>query len=253
MPTALSTADRSFQFGDGLFTTMRVKQGIIQLWPLHLIRLQQGVTRLGIAAPDWLQLEKQLKDAVTSEEQVLKVIISRGQGGRGYSPAGITKPGVYISTAPMPDYQSWQTQGITMGMAELRLAVQPALAGLKHTSRLEQVLLKQELEMSGFQELLVLDQQGFITEATVANVFFLSKGKWHTPALSRSGVAGVMRQHILNRFPDIRQVNWRTAVLPQIDAIAITNALMGIVAVKQFGKRILQDEPVLSLRQQVLC
>ena len=107
--------------------------------------------------------------------------------------------------------------------------------------------------MSGFQELLVLDQQGFITEATVANVFFLSKGKWHTPALNRSGVAGVMRQHILNRFPDIRQVNWRTAVLPQIDAIAVTNALMGIVAVKQFGNRILQDEPVLSLRQQVLC
>ncbi|MDX3774030.1 aminodeoxychorismate lyase [Chromatiaceae bacterium AAb-1] len=253
MSVALTTADRSFQFGDGLFTTMQVKDGNIQLWPLHLARLQQGVRRLQITEPDWQQLETQLQKSVTAPHQVLKVVISRGNGGRGYSPSGINIPGIYITTAAMPDYQQWQQQGITLGMAKLKLAVQPLLAGLKHTSRLEQVLLKQELEASGYQELLVLDQQNYVTEVSAANVFFFRDGQWYTPALERCGVTGVMRQHILLQRPDIQQINWQQEDLNNIEAIAVTNALMGIIAVSRFGERNLSATPVLALRKQVLC
>ncbi len=252
MNPILTPADRSFNYGDGIFTTIQVRNGELLLWPLHLQRLQQGVARLGITAPDWQQLAQQVQDAISQPQQVVKVLISRGEGGRGYSPAGINQAGIYISTAPMPDYSHWQQQGVRLGLAQLRLSVQPLLAGLKHNNRLEQVLLKQEQLRRGSDDLLVLDQQGFITEAIAANVFLYRDGNWHTPALERAGVAGVMRQHLLARLGGC-EVNWRQEQLEQIDAMFICNALMGIVPVRQLDQRQLDIVPVQQLGRQLVC
>lgn len=248
MFSQLTLADRSFQYGDGVFTTMKVQQGQIQLWPLHLQRLQHSLQRLSIIAPDWNLLTKQLNQAISADAQVLKLIISRGQGGRGYNPISVLQPGIYISTAALPDYQPWQQQGISLGIAEFRLAVQPALAGLKHTSRLEQVLLKQEVQLSGFDDLLAQDMAGYVTEVSAANIFFYRQGSWFTPELTRAGVAGIMRQHLLNVAPDIQLVNWTLSELEDIDAMAITNALMGVVPVASFAHRELDITAAVKLR-----
>ena len=137
-------------------------------------------------------------------------------------------------------------------MARLQLAVQPALAGLKHNNRLEQVLLKQELASTAADDLLVLDQLGFITEATAANVFLQRAGQWYTPALTRAGVAGVMRQHIM-QSADIREVDWKAAELDSVDAMFICNALMGIVPVRRFANRNLAMAGVEQFTKQVIC
>lgn len=253
MLNTIPATDRSFLYGDGVFTTMLVQHGDIQLWPLHLQRLQQSVKRLAFAEPDWQLLEQQLRQHITAPQQVLKVLLSRGQGGRGYGTAGISSVGVYISTAPLPDYTIWRQQGIRVGIASLKLSVQPLLAGLKHTSRLEQVLLKQELQQSHYDELLACDQQGFATEVSAANVFFYRAGRWFTPELSRCGVAGVMRQHILNQLPQCQQINWTLHELADIDAMVVTNALMGIVPVSEFNGRSLSLDIANTLKVGVLC
>lgn len=247
-----SVGDRSFQFGDGIFSTIKVSDGQPELWPLHLSRLQAGVERLAMPAPDWQALTKNVQQAVTAKHQVVKVLISRGHAGRGYSPAGVAGPDVFITTAELPDYRQWQQQGIQLGLARLQLACQPALAGLKHNNRLEQVLLKQELAMTDWDDLLVLDQQGVITEAIAANLFFYCQQQWFTPQLQRAGVAGVMRAHVMTKLTT-QEVNWTLPDLKQVEAIFVCNALCGVVPVRQFQHRTMDIAAVKRLQQELLC
>lgn len=250
--TSPSVGDRSFQFGDGLFSTIKVIEGKPQLWDLHVSRLQDGVQRLGITAPNWNQLAECVHQSVTAETQVVKVLISRGHAGRGYSPTNVKGPDVFISTAVLPDYHLWQQQGIRMGVATLQLACQPALAGIKHNNRLEQVLLKQELTTTEWDDLLVLDQQGYITEATAANVFFYRQQQWFTPQLHRAGVAGVMRSHIMSQLTS-HEVNWTLDQLDHIEAAFICNALCGVVPIRQLQHRHLESAAVQRLQQELVC
>jgi 4-amino-4-deoxychorismate lyase len=243
---AVSLNDRSFNYGDGIFTTMLVQQGYIQLWPLHLQRLQHAASVLGFTGINWQQIQQQAFAAASvyaDTPQVLKLLLSRGEGGRGYATAGVSDTRLYISTSAMPDYEEMRLHGARMQLAQLKLAVQPALAGLKHNNRLEQVLLKQELAGTDADDLLVMDQQGFITEASAANVFFYRDHNWYTPALKRAGVAGVMRQHLMQQTA-ITEVDWQLSELNHIDAMFICNALMGIVPVRMLDNKTLALKPV---------
>ncbi|KKO44223.1 4-amino-4-deoxychorismate lyase [Arsukibacterium ikkense] len=238
----ISINDRCFLYGDGFFSTVRVVKGVAQYWPLHLARLQATAARLGITVPDWRQVTQAVNDALgaaNADNQVLKIQISRGEGNRGYSPVGIAPASIYISLSPMPDYRHWQQQGVKLALAELRLAVQPALAGLKHCNRLEQVLLKQEASKRAVDDLLVCDQQGYVTEAIAANLFLHRAGRWYTPELNRAGVAGVMRSQLLHFRPDIELVNWQMSELADVDAMVLSNALMGLVPVQSYNNHAL--------------
>ncbi|WNO61159.1 aminodeoxychorismate lyase [Rheinheimera sp. MMS21-TC3] len=252
MAFSVSSFDRSFNYGDGIFTTMQVKAGQIQLWPLHLARLQYSANKLGFSVIDWASLEAEVMAAITEDSQVIKVLISRGEGGRGYSCLDVTAPNIYISQAKLPNYTVWQQQGISLGIAELKLAIQPALAGIKHTSRLEQVLVKQQLAETEFDELLVFNQLGYACEASAANVFFYQQQQWYTPCLKQAGVAGVMRQHLMQQLA-VKQVNWTLPQLANVESMFICNALMEIVPVQQFLLRSLDITPVFSLIKRQLC
>lgn len=240
MTNTISPNDRCFLYGDGFFSTVRVADGIAQLWPLHLARLQHTARQLAINIADWRLLTEAVAETIAAEQltdAVLKIQISRGEGLRGYSPAGIAPASIFISHSKLPDYSHWQQQGVSLMLAELRLAVQPALAGLKHCNRLEQVLLKQEAIARKADDLLVCDQQGYITEAIAANLFMHRAGRWYTPELNRAGVAGVMRSQLLARQPDIEQVNWQLPELAKVDAMVLTNALMGVVPVQSYNQQ----------------
>jgi 4-amino-4-deoxychorismate lyase len=228
------STDRSFQYGDGLFTTIRVKGGKAMLWDLHLQRLVSGAKALLIHSFDTDELAAQVQQAISAPDQVIKVLISRGQAGRGYSPQGIESPCCYISTAALPDYTTWQRQGIRLGVAGFKLAQQPALAGVKHNNRLEQVLIKAELAQSGVDELVVLDQSDAVIEVSAANLMFCKNGQWYTPVLDQTGVKGVMRQHLMAQL-SVTEGRYRLADLQQAEALLTCNALMGVVPVKEFA------------------
>ncbi|WP_419570180.1 aminodeoxychorismate lyase [Rheinheimera sp.] len=247
----LTTSDRSFNYGDGLFSTVRVSRGQLQLWPLHLNRLRQGVERLRMPAIDEQQLTAAAEQAITAPEQVLKLLLSRGAGGRGYAAGGISESHLHLSVAAMPDYQGWQQQGIRVGVAELKLGCQPVLAGLKHNNRLEQVMLKAELATTDWDDLLVLDSQGRVTEATAANLFFYANGVWHTPELDQAGVAGVMREHLLAQLQP-EQGYYSLAQLQDAEALFLCNALMQVVPVRQLADKVFDLGPVRAVQTGVM-
>ena len=80
----VSFANRGLQYGDGLFETLRVYRGEVPLWPRHLARLREGAARLGIAVPEPAFVEARIAELVTAVEAgVLKLLLTRGDGGRG--------------------------------------------------------------------------------------------------------------------------------------------------------------------------
>jgi len=249
----LGLTDRSFNYGDGLFSTILIRQGQPQLMTEHLQRLSWSAQRLGMQAIDEDAVVQAVTAAISAPEQVVKLLLSRGQSGRGYSPDLQSEPHLYLTTAPLPDYRQWQQQGMLLGVAQFKLACQPALAGLKHNNRLEQVLLKAELANSAWDDLLVCDTMNRVTEATAANVFFFNSGRWFTPLLDQAGVAGVMRSHLLQHL-EVEQGYFSLSQLEQAEAVLLCNALMQVVPVRQFGQRQLDIEPVRQLQQELsLC
>lgn len=242
----LPATDRGLQYGDGLFETLALRTGRIALLEYHLDRLKEGCERLGMAMPDRDLLRREFSTAAAGRraDVVLKLMLTRGSGGRGYRPPPEAKPRRILSLHPWPDHPAeWAEQGIRLRLCRTRLAHQPQLAGIKHLNRLEQVLARAEWdEADGFQEGLMLDLEGAVVEGTMSNVFASPReGVLITPDLSRCGVAGVMRRHLLEsaRRAGI-DVQVRALGLPELQdcpEIFLSNSLMGVWPVAEFEGR----------------
>ncbi|MGB7800091.1 aminodeoxychorismate lyase [Buttiauxella sp.] len=235
----LAAKDRAVQFGDGCFTTARVCNGSVRFLEQHLARLQQACEKLLIPFADWSLLENEMQQmAVGQQQAVLKVMITRGIGGRGYSTANCLKPTRLLSISAFPDfYPQWRARGISLALSPVRLGINPHLAGIKHLNRLEQVLIRTHLEQTPAQEALVLDSDGWLTECCAANLFWRKASQVFTPYVDKSGVNGTMRQHIIACLADsswqVTEVRERLDSLATADEVLICNALMPIIPVNQ--------------------
>jgi len=177
-----------------------------------------------------------------NERGVLKVIISRGSGGRGYSAANCLHPVRILSVSGYPaHYDGWRREGITLELSPVRLGRNPHLAGVKHLNRLEQVLIRTHLEQTDADEALVLDSEGFVTECCAANLFWRNGKDVFTPRLDQAGVNGLMRQFCLQQLAHsgyrVVEVHAREAVLAEADEMVVCNALMPVVPVRQYGSQ----------------
>jgi 4-amino-4-deoxychorismate lyase len=255
----VSAQDRGLTLGDGLFTTLHLKNHRPVLWQYHVARLQEGCARLKLPLPDLALLHEQCCQlAKNYDEACGKIIITRGSGGRGYSPQGCNSPTVIVSAHPYPiHYHNWQFDGINLDVAEQRLGCQPMLAGLKTLNRLEQVLLKNELDERGIPEAIVLDWQDHVVEAVTANIFWRKDAQIFTPDLKLAGVCGVMRAftiHQLNNWQyDVKLVSTGLPELLDADEVWITNALMGVVPVTGIRNVKYQDHRFAKQLQNALA
>lgn len=109
------------------------------------------------------------------------------------------------------------------------------LAGVKSLNRLEQVLLRDELDQRQLAEGLVCDHDGWLVEAVTANLFWRRDSVLYTPLLDRAGVEGVMRRWVLAQAEQLGlqccPVRVGLAALEAADELFLTNALMEIVPV----------------------
>lgn len=244
---------RCFMYGDGHFTTAKVKSGTIEHLALHLARLKTAHKQLKMNPLLWAKLESTMIDmAQPYQLAVIKVQISRGQGVRGYGQTKTASPAIFISiNALNTDFEQSATQSIELPLLTTQVAIQPLLAGIKHCNRLEQVLIANELEMNGFEDGLVLDLTGNVIETSKANIFCYQGGQWVTPDLSNSGVAGVMREYILQQTDvNVTRLDFANTIA-NTQAAFICNSLVGIKPVSVLAGKELQLEPVAEFKQKV--
>ncbi|MGY3857889.1 aminodeoxychorismate lyase [Aeromonas intestinalis] len=252
---ALSARDRGLSYADGHFTTMLVQGGEVVWWPDHLARLQQASHRLGFAAIPWDQLAAEVASLAAGQTQaVVKVVLTRGSGGRGYDGANCDSPTRIVSLADYPaHYPNWQRTGIEALICQQRLGDAPMLAGLKSLGRLEQVLLKRELAARGGVEGIVLNSRGFLVEGVSANLFWRRGKTVFTPDLTHGGVDGIMRRRVMGMLKqmgiELRVVEAPLESLWQAEEVWLTNTLMGIVPLNRIGDQGYPN-PVLIRRLQ---
>lgn len=233
----LAISDRGFQYGDGLFETIEILNGHLILIEQHLTRLESGCKRLLIPFPDQqLLLNEATILTKNVEKAVLKIIITRGSGGRGYKPPEIPEPTRILSLHPYPDYSSlFQQQGIVARFCQQRLGL-TTLAGLKHLNRLEQVLARAEWNTPEIQEGLMLDLNSYVIEGTMSNVFFVKNNVLYTPSLTQAGIAGIMRDFVLQTAVAegiaVQQGLFTPEQLLAADEIFVTNSIIGIWGIK---------------------
>jgi 4-amino-4-deoxychorismate lyase len=241
--TGVDPADRGLAYGDGLFETMAASDGRIRWLDLHLERLEEGCRRLEIPAPSRSLLAHEIgANCPAHGRAVVKLIVTRGSGARGYSPPEPATPTRVLGISQWPDYpQSYYRDGISVRTCRLRLAENPALAGIKHLCRLEHVLAQLELRGSAVQQGLLLDASGYVAGGTSSNVFVVAGAELGTPGLARSGIKGVMRRAVLDaaRGLGIRATerDIAPAELLAADEVFMTNALFGIWPVTELDGR----------------
>jgi 4-amino-4-deoxychorismate lyase len=244
--------DRAFLYGDGFFTSVRVSRGEPHLWRHHLKRLEEGADRLNLDV-HFAQLILDVTEKVKLLRYgVLKIIISRGTGARGYLPP--QQPAVIylqlFSTNERSDVVCKPAIGSGMLISQLG-QVMPQLAGIKTLNRLEQVILRQELACYEWNEGLVCDSNEWIVEGVYSNCFFQVDGEWWTPPINRSGILGVMRAELIElmqtqHLPVYEKSLHRNEV-ERIDALFFCNALTQIVPVCTLNDRTLNLSAVTSL------
>jgi 4-amino-4-deoxychorismate lyase len=242
--------DRGLAYGDGLFETMRAHRGGVHWWNAHWRRLQRGARVLDIALPEEDRVHDEADALLDGADGVLKLILTRGAGGRGYAPPESATPHWILSVHPLPPASP--AEGLTLRWCETRLALQPALAGIKHCNRLEQVLARAEWRDAQTHEGLMRSSEGDVVSATAANVFVLHEGRWTTPMIDRCGVAGICREWAIGAL-DAREARVAVTDVEAADAVFLCNAARGILPVAQLGVRSWRPHPQVAQLQRRLA
>ncbi len=246
---ALPDHDRGLAYGDGLFETMRAHRGTVHWWASHWQRLARGAHALGMALPDEMQVQREGQALLEGRDGVLKLIVTRGAGGRGYAPPQGSAPHWTVSVHPLPTRPDG---GLNLRWCETRLATQPALAGLKHCNRLEQVLARGEWSDASIHDGLMRSIDGDVVSATSANLFVLRDGRWTTPRIDRCGVAGVCRGWAM-AATHAAQARVAVTDVEASDAIFLCNAVRGILPVARLGARSWRSHPQVAELQRRLA
>jgi 4-amino-4-deoxychorismate lyase len=232
--------DRGLEFGDGLFETLAVVEGRPRLLSRHLDRLTRDAARLRLSVPPRERLEAEIRAAASRPGTgVVKVILTRGVGGSGYTADPAQPPRRYVLAAPAR--RAAPTAGARTALLPTALSVHGPLVGIKHLNRLEQVLLRQDVVALGLDEGLVGDGLGHVVCGTMTNVFLVAEGVVITPALTRCGIEGVMRgailDHLIERGTPATVRDVTTAELAAAEEVFLTNALLGVWPVAQVDGR----------------
>lgn len=241
--TQVSATDRGLLYGDGLFETIAVHEGRPCRWDAHISRLRLGAERLDIPCPDESLLRCECQAVVGGTARcIIKLILTRGAGGRGYRPPAEPRPTRILTRHPWPDYPGdWSYSGVSVGVCRTRLSEQPILAGIKHLNRLDQVLARSEWDDPTRAEGLMCDRRGRVICGTMSNLFVFTLDGLATPRLDSCGIAGTVRDLVLRACPRFgiaaTERHLGLSDLVGAQGLFLTNALIGVWPVRHLGKR----------------
>lgn len=234
--------------GDGVFETIRVRDGRLTLRDAHLVRLRAGLERLQVPAVPEFHTELAARcDAAAAglDDRVLRVTVQVAGGDRGYARRVplLLRVGLALRPAPARPDPCAQA-GVQVRTCRQRISLQPQLAGIKHLNRLDQILATGEHQNDGIDEGLMLDPDGRLVCGTRSNVFLRIGAAWMTPSLARCGVAGTMRGHLMSRLEQagdpVTETDVEGTALNAVEEMYLTNSVIGVWPVVCMDGRRLQ-------------
>ncbi|MBO9201480.1 MULTISPECIES: aminotransferase class IV [Niastella] len=258
----IAAGNRGLRFGDGLFETIKVVKNEMPLFPLHMERLNRGLTILGMQLPaDYTAqyiirviLELCKRNAITGAARI-RLSVFRGNGTLFTTEDQYAS--IIIQAEPLAsDYLLLNETGLTIDVCPGVQKSCDQLSNLKSNNYLPYVIAAQYARQHQLNDCLVLNTHNRICDGTIANVFRVHQNNIYTPPLSEGGVAGVMRQYLLNELSKggytIHEKICTPEELEAANEVFLTNALYGIRWVKQFRNKIYSNNLVTILYRQFI-
>lgn len=252
----LSVFDRGFQAGDGVFETLRAVSGRPLELADHLGRLRASAAGLAIALP--ADLEARLAGAVaalleaeglaaTGREAAVRITVSRGvSAANALLPAAASAPTIVVQAWPTaPRDPAAFERGLRLVVSAVRHDPESPLAGLKLISRADHVYARLEAERAGADDALFLTPDGYVAEATSANLFLVRGGELATPSLACGILAGTTRTWLLHWAATVGlqpvETLLTTREVHEADEAFLSSSVAGIAPVTRFEGRPLGD------------
>ena len=251
--------DRGLHYGDGLFETIVSVDGKLQFWNEHIERMRLGAKQLGIdfsTTDNFSHDVQSMLEKFSINNCVIKLILTRGQGERGYRISSAQKVTRIVLLSNLPAYpDEYLKQGIKACFCLHPVSSNSRLAGIKHLNRLDNVLARNEWQ-DEYQEGLMLDESGDIIEGTMSNVFVVKNNQLHTPSLSLSGVNGVIRNQVLSIAQEqgiaVHISKIKKEELKNMDEVFVCNSVIGIWPVNSINEINYKIGPVTKKISQLL-
>jgi len=230
---------RAASYGDGVFETVRCVNGSMPLWPLHYQRLCRGLTRLQIDIPAIEELDAAIGKLLnTAATGVLKLMVFRAGPASGYT----TQRHDYAWQMRFTETETAEpAEPMVVSVANMRLAPQPMLAGIKHLNRLEQVMAALELPKHDSDELILCDVMDCVIESIFSNLLMVKDNSLITPDTALCGVEGVGLNWLREQLPVETQAI-TLQELSEVEAIILMNSVRGprlvaeVKGVKSYGQ-----------------
>lgn len=235
---SLPVDNKAFRYGLGLFETMLVLNGAIELQSYHAERLFSGAARLGLklsphSDEDWLRDEVLRTVRKNKLERLCRVRLQIHPGSGGLFENLNAQSEYIIECFPLDEQITRLNEnGLVLGMAEGLQKSPDSLANLKTSAALIYAGAARQAKENGWNDALILNTSGNIIESTIANIFWIKDAIIYTPPLSEGCIAGVMRRKLLTDLPRVgfvvREAILSKAALAQADEVFLTNAIRRI-------------------------
>jgi len=235
--------DYGFLYGYGLFETMRAYSGYVFRLGPHLDRLFSSARTLGINLQSTSNdLENALYDILQANSLTdarLRLTISGGEGDASPDLSGSKGPTVLVTAR---SYHSPSPQkAFTAAVSAIRRNSCSPLSRVKSLNYLDNLLARREARTAGADEAILLNEKGFLAEASVCNVFLVSHGALITPDKDSGILPGITRQVImelgLDRGIEVRETNVSLEELWQADEAFLTNSMIEIAPLVRIDDR----------------
>ncbi|WP_205513695.1 aminotransferase class IV [Longitalea arenae] len=259
----VSAGNRGLRFGDGLFETIKVVDGKMPLFDLHMERMNHGLELLQMQlpehyTPDYLiQIILDLCSRNNLEGAVrVRITVFRGNGT--LFSAEEPHASIIVQAEPLSsDYLALNEVGLTIDVCATVQKSVDQLANLKSNNYLPYVMAAQYARQHQLTDCLVLNTHGRICDGTISNVFYIHQNSIYTPPLAEGGVAGVMRNYLLTALPKAGYTVHEKICTPQdleaANEVFLTNALYGIRWVGRFGKKVYTNRLVADLHKKFVA
>lgn len=252
----IAADDRGLAYGDGVFRTLRLAGGRPVAWQAQWSRLDHDCRALGLSTPAADVLERDLATlGGMPGPAIAKIVVTRGSSGRGYTPSSnaIARRIVSVSTLGASAIPG----ALALDCSPIALGEQPSLAGIKHLNRLEQVLARRDCAERDRDDALMCDSSGRMISTTMRNLIFAdAAGRWWTPNLARSGVAGATRQRLMAARAELSRsvtvADLDATALPDFTAVVACNSVGDAIPVRRIAEQCFAESPELARQVNAL-
>jgi len=240
-------SNRGFRYGDGLFESMRYMNGVLKFPDLHIDRVQKGMKALKLDNSSYIdswflreKVDELARRNKTGPDARFRLTVFRDSGGL-YSPDS-NKMAYVLESQTMDDSQyTFNKKGLIIDVYDELTKSVNILSNLKTCNSLVYVLAGIYKNQNALDEVMILNQHGFLCESISSNLFVVYNRKLYTPSLNEGCIGGVMRQVVMRLAKEngieLVEAQVNPNILNEADEVFLTNATRGIQWVMGYNNK----------------